>query len=96
MRFPYLVSADQLVAWARQLVTDLNRFAVTSDVPVGGQIIWDAALAIPTGWLLCNNSAKNVVDYKALFAVIQYTYGGAGATFNVPASPAGLTTIIKA
>lgn len=38
----------------------------------------------PGGWLLCDGSLHNVTDYPALFAVIGYTYGGAGTQFAVP------------
>lgn len=42
--------------------------------------------AIPVGWLLCDGSAINRIDYGALFSVIG-TYWGAGdgsTTFNIP------------
>jgi microcystin-dependent protein len=38
----------------------------------------------PSGWLLCDGTAKAVADYPVLFDAIRYTYGGAGATFNLP------------
>lgn len=39
---------------------------------------------VPDGTLLCDGSSKLVADYPDLFAVIGYTWGGAGANFNVP------------
>lgn len=39
---------------------------------------------IPPSKLLCDGSSKLVADYPYLFAVIGYTFGGAGASFNVP------------
>lgn len=39
---------------------------------------------IPPSKLLCDGASKAVADYPYLFAVIGYTFGGAGASFNVP------------
>jgi microcystin-dependent protein len=38
----------------------------------------------PTGWLLCDGSSVAAATYPRLFAAIAYTYGGAGANFNLP------------
>lgn len=43
-----------------------------------------AGSSAPNGYLLCDGSSKNVTDYPNLFNVIGYTYGGAGALFNLP------------
>ena len=55
----------------------------TSGSPIGVIKPHSGATA-PAGTLLCDGSPKNVADYPALFAVIQYTYGGSGSTFNLP------------
>jgi len=47
-------------------------------------IIMYAASSPPTGYLECNGAGVSTTTYAALFAVIGYTYGGSGATFNVP------------
>jgi microcystin-dependent protein len=39
---------------------------------------------VPAKWLLCNGNGYATSTYPELFAVIAYTYGGSGATFNVP------------
>lgn len=39
---------------------------------------------IPPSKLLCNGASVTVADYPYLFAVIGYTFGGAGASFNLP------------
>lgn len=39
---------------------------------------------IPSNSLLCDGASYAVADYPFLFAIIGYTYGGAGAFFNVP------------
>jgi microcystin-dependent protein len=41
--------------------------------------------AAPTDWLKCNGASYSTASpYDQLFAVIGYTYGGSGASFNVP------------
>lgn len=47
-------------------------------LPFGGS-------TIPTGYLLCDGTTGlSTTTYAALFAVIGYTYGGSGSTFNLP------------
>lgn len=36
------------------------------------------------GWLLCDGRTVNVKDFRFLFNVIGYSYGGSGTTFNLP------------
>lgn len=38
----------------------------------------------PLGWAFCNGQALQVAQYPQLFALIGYTYGGSGGSFNVP------------
>ena len=53
-------------------------------VPTGTIIMHPSATA-PAGYLYCNGTSVATVGiYAKLFAVIGYTYGGAGATFNKP------------
>jgi len=52
-------------------------------LPIGGVIPWTTDTP-PTGFLECDGSGVDTTVYAALFAVIGYTYGGAGATFNLP------------
>jgi len=51
----------------------------------------------PTGWLYCDGGSHSTSTYSALFGAIGYTYGGSGASFNVPdlrgRSPAGLDNL---
>jgi hypothetical protein len=54
-----------------------------------GTIITFAGSTAPTGYLLCNGaslSSTNVATnpYRRLFDAIGYTYGGSGASFNIP------------
>jgi microcystin-dependent protein len=53
-------------------------------VPVGSMTMWPAAVP-PANWLLCQGqSLATTGTYAALFAIIGHTYGGAGASFNLP------------
>ena len=50
-----------------------------------GSIIMLADDAQPAGdYLLCDGSLVSTTTYAALFALLQYTYGGSGATFALP------------
>ena len=38
----------------------------------------------PSGWLMCDGQSYGTASYPALFSAIGYSYGGSGASFNVP------------
>lgn len=81
-------------AWAGKLIRDLNTYiAATHGVSAGMQVVWVSAVP-PVGWLNCDGASYLVAAQPTLFAVIGYTFGGAGANFNVPTT-AGFS-IIKA
>lgn len=53
--------------------------------PLGVIKLWaGAAEAVPDGWLLCSGQALSATEYPELFAIIGYTYGGSGDSFNLP------------
>jgi microcystin-dependent protein len=52
-------------------------------VGTGTIIPWSAS-SIPAGFLECDGSSVSTSTYAALFAIIAYTYGGSGASFNLP------------
>jgi microcystin-dependent protein len=49
-----------------------------------GEIIATGSVTPPQGFLYCNGQSVSVSQYQDLFNSIGYTYGGAGASFNVP------------
>lgn len=50
-----------------------------------GQITAYAGSTAPIGWLLCDGSSQSTTGpYAALHGIIGYTYGGSGASFNLP------------
>jgi microcystin-dependent protein len=57
---------------------------VQNDPVPTGAVFWFAAATAPAGYLVCDGSAQSTATYPDLFAVTGYTFGGAGATFNVP------------
>jgi len=57
--------------------------AAEAAFPVGGVVDYAGSVA-PTGWLLCNGASVATATYPDLFAAIGYTWGGSGASFNVP------------
>lgn len=40
--------------------------------------------ALPKGWLVCDGSKIDSVDYPGLYAVISHNWGGAGTSFKLP------------
>ena len=54
-------------------------------VPTGGIIRWHTTtIPVPEGWIRTNGASVSRATYPGLFAVIGYTYGGAGANFTLP------------
>jgi len=64
---------------------DINGANLTGIEGVNTGIIvpWSSA-SIPSGFLECNGQSVSTSTYANLFAVIGYTYGGSGASFNIP------------
>ena len=53
-------------------------------VPVGTIAMFGGATP-PANWLICDGSSLATIGtYAALFAVLQYAFGGSGANFNLP------------
>lgn len=59
-----------------------------------GEVISYSASVAPAGWLVCDGASYLTTAYPELFAAIGYTYGGAGANFNVP-NNAGRISLAK-
>jgi microcystin-dependent protein len=65
-------------AWQQPVNASSN-----STVPTGSLLPFAGSVA-PSGFLMANGASVSTVTYPNLFAVIGYTYGGAGASFNLP------------
>lgn len=60
------------------------KFAAGSGFVPTGSILAFAGSSAPTGFLLCNGESKAKASFEALWAIIEYKYGGASANFNLP------------
>lgn len=49
-----------------------------------GAVQFFASNSAPSGWLKANGASLNTTTYSNLFSAIGYTFGGGGASFNVP------------
>jgi microcystin-dependent protein len=68
-------------------ITSLRQLLGKSDSAAmfaAGDLKQSFAASPPSGWLLCDGTLYPVATYPALFGAIGYTYGGSGASFNVP------------
>ena len=58
---------------------------VDAVLPIGIVMMYGGAAAPPGGkWALANGASLATVTYPDLFAIIGYTYGGAGGSFSLP------------
>lgn len=62
---------------------DVTKGGISMFVPTGSMSMF-AGISAPAGYVLCDGSSYSTTTYASLFSVIGYTYGGSGATFNVP------------
>ena len=69
---------------------DISNLIIAEAPP--GVMMDFAGLKAPKGFLLCDGSSYSTTTYANLFAAIGYTWGGSGASFNVP-DLRGRTTI---
>jgi hypothetical protein len=94
MPFQYTFRADDITTWdetTRDLIENRDRELELSLIglnganPVGGIVMWGGAVgSIPSNYLRCDGTSYSTGSYPELFAVINYYYGGSGATFAVP------------
>jgi microcystin-dependent protein len=49
-----------------------------------GDLKYSSRMTDDDQWLICDGRSLLVNDYPELFAVIEYTFGGSGANFNLP------------
>lgn len=79
---PLTMNGNKIISLADgTIATDAATFG---QIPPTGAIIMYGGASAPTGWLLCDGSSYTTAAQPGLFAVVGYTFGGAGANFNVP------------
>ena len=83
-----LPSLDPGLASVSLNVNNVGDLEWSAVIPIGGTLIWWRDV-VPTGFLECDGSSLLVADFPALFAVLDYYYGGSGLNFNLP-NPRGL------
>jgi microcystin-dependent protein len=66
------------------LAEKLNITTAFSLLPPIGTIVSYGGSSAPDKWLFCQGQSLSTTTYSALFTAIGYTYGGSGATFNLP------------
>lgn len=64
--------------------TDAATLAQAQSAIPSGSVIWYAAATPPSGFLECNGASMSTTSFAALFAAIGFTFGGSGASFNIP------------
>lgn len=70
---------------AVQADVDALTLALADAIKPGFVMNYAGALgADPAGWFICDGRDLNTADEPDLFAAIGYTWGGAGAVFNLP------------
>ncbi len=62
----------------------LDSAATSVLMPTGAIMPYAGASPAPQGYLLCAGQSVLVDDYGDLYGVIGFTYGGSGASFNLP------------
>ena len=73
------------LSWKPSLAnTTLFVAGTAGQIPVGTIMPFVSSANAPTGWLLCNGQLVLGSAYPYLSAVIKTTFGGSGASFNVP------------
>lgn len=58
--------------------------ALQAAILPAGSIVQFGGPVAPAGFALCDGSSLSTTTEASLFAVIGYTYGGSGGSFNVP------------
>jgi phage-related tail fiber protein len=58
--------------------------SLVSSQVLAGSIMAYSAQTVPAGYLECDGSTLDTTQYADLFNTIAYTYGGSGASFNIP------------
>lgn len=53
-------------------------------LPLPGTVMFFASSTSPSGWIKCNGASLSTTTYSNLFSAIGYSFGGSGASFNVP------------
>lgn len=64
-------------------ITNINT-TIGDSMPLGSIMMYPVAAPPNAKWLVCEGQSVAVAAYPDLHAIIGYTFGGAGANFNLP------------
>ena len=64
--------------------TQIATTAFVQQAGLTGEIKMWATASAPSGYLFCDGTGVSTTTYASLFAIVGYTYGGSGGTFNLP------------
>jgi len=73
-----------LAGYVTTLVYNGASFVLASDPVLIGEVRMFGSATLPANWLPCAGGSFATTTYPLLFAVIGYSFGGSGASFNVP------------
>ncbi len=79
-----MVAQGQVTGLAYDATNDVVIVTSPVQATATGTIACHGSLTAPEGWVVCDGSSYSTTTYADLFNVIAYTFGGAGANFNVP------------
>lgn len=65
-------------------LTNTVTIGFQEQMPLGSMIDYPVATPPNSKWMLCEGQTLSTAAYPALFALIGYTFGGAGASFSLP------------
>ena len=87
-----VAALGELTTALAEQVTNLNTVVswLTENLAIGQCMLWASAFE-PMHFIECAGQALSTTTYAELFAEIGYTHGGAGATFNLPATPLSIS-----
>lgn len=57
---------------------------IIDSMPLGSMIMYPVATPPSVKWLLCEGQSLSTTTYSDLFTLVGYSFGGSGASFNLP------------
>lgn len=73
---------DEIDGALSNCLDELMTEVVVDGVPIGATLYWWAGL--PNGYLDCSGQSVSKTTYPELWAILGYSFGGAGDNFNLP------------
>lgn len=78
------VSGGVIAVEGQTLATQAYVTSSLGSATPSGALMPFAGTTEPSGWFFCEGRSLSTTTYATLFAAIGYTYGGSGASFNLP------------